>query len=81
MATIDAERVRIACSKALVKMTNGKLDTAAAVLEELGRECADLVQGERMVQEQANLRADRYDLAALTVDLHSDAQEAKRPRD
>jgi hypothetical protein len=81
MATVDAERVRIACSKALVKLAQGKTDAAATVLEELGRACADLVQGERMAQEQSDLREDRFDLAALTVDLSSDAQEAKRPRD
>jgi hypothetical protein len=75
MATIDAERVRIACSKALVKIGNGNIDAAVDVIGALCTECVGLVQGEKMAQEQEDLRGDRFDLAALKVDLNAPAAE------
>jgi hypothetical protein len=75
MATIDAEKVRVATSKAFVKIANGNIDAALDIIGALCTECVGLVQGEKMAQEQEDLREGRFDLSALTVDLNAPAEE------
>ena len=70
-----AEEARQAVSGALLRMANGHYDDAAAILEKFGARCVRIVQGAKMEQEQADLREDRFDLAALKVDLRSAAPE------
>ena len=76
-----AEEARIVCSKALVKLANGNTRAVEEILTEFGEKCYRIVQGAKMAQEQADLQADRFDLATLTVDLRQDAQEGKRTAD
>jgi hypothetical protein len=72
-----AEQARQACSKALLKLATGQQDKAVAILEEFGEKCYKIVQGAKMAQEQTDLRADRFDLGALKVDLRSEAPELR----
>ena len=75
MATVDAEEVRIACTKALLKLATNQQDKAVEILEELGARCGKLARAEDLAADQADLREDRFDLAALKVDMHSAAPE------
>ena len=75
MATVDAEEVRQACTKALLKLATGQQDKAVEILEELGSRCGRLARAEQLATDQADLREDRFDLGALKVDLRSAAPE------
>ena len=70
-----AEEARQACSKALIKLANGNTRAVEEILTEFGTKCYRIVQGAKMAQEQTDLREDRFDLAALKVDLRSAAPE------
>ena len=70
-----AEEARIVCSRALVKFATGQQEAAVVILMQFGEKCANIVQGAKMEQEQDDLREDRFDLAALKVDLRSEAPE------
>ena len=70
-----AEEARQACSKALLKLATGQTERAVEILEVFGGRCHDIVQGAKMAEEQADLREDRFDLAALKVDMRSEAPE------
>jgi hypothetical protein len=75
MTMVDAEEARRACSLALIRIANGRTAAAVEILEAFAQKCHRLVQGEKMETEQADLQADRFDLAALKVDLRSAAPE------
>jgi hypothetical protein len=47
------------------------------IISALCTECVGLVQGETMTAELEDLRADRFDLAALDVDLKARIREPK----
>ena len=81
MATVDAEEARQACSLALIRILNGRHEEAAVIVSEFAQKCGRIVEAEQMETEQADLQADRFDLATLTVDLRQDAQEGKRTAD
>jgi len=70
-----ANRVRIACSKALVKLGTGQSDAAIEAISLLCDEAAGIVEGAGMAKEQGDLREGTFDLAALRVDLGAEAPE------
>ena len=70
-----AEEGRKTCTKALSKMLTGQQEAAGVLLTQFGEKCARIVAEAKMQQEQADLREDRFDLAALKVDMQSAAPE------
>jgi len=73
---VFAEEARIVCSKALVKLANGNARAVKEILTEFGQKCVKIVQGAKMTAEDVeDLRADRYDLGALKVDMRSESPE------
>ena len=68
-----AEEARIVCSKALVKLANGNARAVEEILTEFGHKCVKIVQSAQMAEETA--QPDRFDLAALKVDMQSAAPE------
>lgn len=70
-----AEEVRRRCTRALLRMGNGHTDDAIEIISALCGKAERIVHGAGMVQEQEDLRGDRFDLAALRVDLRSEAPE------
>lgn len=70
-----ANEARIACSKAMVKWGTGQHDAAIEAISLLCDRAAAIVHGANMKNEQADLREDRFDLAALKVDMRSEAPE------
>ena len=68
-----AEEARIVCSKALVKFATGQQEAAAVILTQFGEKCANIVQGAKITEEVT--APDRFDLAALKVDMQSAAPE------
>ncbi len=70
-----AEEARQACSKALLKLATNQQDKAVAILEEFSERCGKIVAAAELAGDQADLREDRFDLAALKVDMRSEAPE------
>jgi hypothetical protein len=72
-----AEQVRIRCTRALLRLGNGHADDAVQIISDLCGEAEAFVHGAKMGEEQAALREDRFDLAALRVDLRNGAPESE----
>jgi hypothetical protein len=70
-----AEEARQACSKALLKLSTNQQDKAVAILEEFSQKCGKIVAQAELATDQEALRADRFDLGALKVDMRSEAPE------
>ncbi|MCW3050851.1 MAG: hypothetical protein JWN14_21 [Chthonomonadales bacterium] len=70
-----AEKVRRTIGRALADIAMGHQDGAVESLGKLCTEAHTLVQGSKMAEEREALREDRFDLAALRVDLGAEAPE------
>ena len=70
-----AEEARQACSKALIKFATGQQNAAILILETFSEKCGRIVASAELAADQENLRADRFDLAALKVDMQSHSPE------
>jgi hypothetical protein len=76
---MDSEGIALAsdtrrdCTAALLAITNGRTEEAAGIISALGQRSWKIVQGAKMSAEVAD--EDRFDLAALKVDMRSEAPE------
>jgi hypothetical protein len=67
-----AERVRIRCTRALLRLGNGHHDDAIQIISDLCGEAEQFVHGANMAEE---VEAGNYDLAGLRVNLNAESPE------